>query len=121
MTAEQIKEFKRKLFEGPVEFSYYKILKDSKGKPVKDDGGVPIFDEENLQTARGTLKPDLLPVKKETKTALEAKPEGEQQKAVENAVEASKKAWKVADSIVFYDLEKKGWRTVKEGGLVDFK
>ena len=117
MTPQEIQEFKRRLYEGPVEFTFFKILKDSKGRPVKDDEGRPVFDEANPESVRGTMKPDLLPVRKQ----LQDRPEDAQGAAVQAAADKVKAARKMpADSIIFWNLEKQGFRTVKEAGLVEF-
>lgn len=99
MTAEEISEFKKKLYEGPVEFTYTKVNGDKRD-------------------AKGTMKPDLLPLPKE----VESKPEGEREadvKAAEKKV--IKKRTLPADSVLYYDLDANGFRSFKVSNLVSFK
>jgi hypothetical protein len=99
MTANEVSEFKKILFDKEVKFVYTKV-----------DG--------SERKARGTMKPGLLPLPKK----IEEKPEDEQKadvKAGEKKV--IKKRSLPADSVLYYDLDAKGFRSFKIGNLVSFE
>lgn len=99
MTADELKEFKDLLYKGEVNFVY-----------TKKDG--------SERKAKGTMKPELLPVPKE----LEEKPADKLEvgmKAGEKKL--IKKRQLPADSVLYYDLEAKGFRSFKVDNLVSFE
>jgi hypothetical protein len=99
MTADELKEFKDLLYKGEVNFVY-----------TKKDG--------SERKAKGTMKPELLPVPKE----LEEKPADKLEadiKAGEKKV--IKKRQLPADSVLYYDLEANGFRSFKVDNLVSFE
>jgi len=99
MTAEEINEFKTRLFEGPVSFTYTKV----NGEERK---------------AKGTMKPDLLPLPKK----IEEKPAGEQEAEVKaDEKKVIKKRSLPADSILYFDIDANGFRSFKIGNLVSFE
>lgn len=99
MTADEIKEFKSALFAGPVEFTYTKVNGETRN-------------------ARGTMKPDLLPLPK----IVEEKPAGEQESEIKaDEKKIIKKRSLPADSVLYFDLEANGFRSFKIGNLVSFE
>lgn len=99
MASPDVSEFKKKLFDGEVKFVYTKV-----------DG--------SERKARGTMKPDLLPLPKKT----EEKPEDEQEATVKSCEKKTiKKRSLPADSVLYYDLDAKGFRSFKAGNLVSFE
>ena len=99
MTDEELKEFKELLYKGEVRFVY-----------MKKDG--------SERKARGTMKPELLPVPKE----LEEKPEDKLEAGVKaGEKKIIKKRQLPADSVLYYDLDAEGFRSFKVGNLVSFE
>lgn len=92
MTAEEKDEFKKKLRAGEVKFKF-----------MKKDGTERI--------ARGTMNPDLMDLPKK----LEDKNQGDVDKS------EKKQARKLpGDSVFFYDLDKKGFRSFKMNNFIGY-
>ena len=91
MTDNDVKEFKDKLKAGEVKFKY-----------LKKDG--------SERTATGTLNPELMDLPKPKTTS-----------DVDKASEKQKKARKLpSDSVFYYDLEAKGFRSFKMSNFIDY-
>ena len=91
MSSSEAEDFKKKLKDGEVKFKY-----------MKKDG--------SERTAIGTLKPELMDL-----------PEKKTSSDVDKASENQKKKRKLpADSVFYYDLEAKGFRSFKMSNFVDY-
>lgn len=91
MNADEVEEFKKKLRSGEVKFKY-----------MKKDG--------SEREALGTLDPNLMDLPKKVTTS-----------EIDKASEKQKKTRKLpADSVFYYDLEAKGFRSFKMSNFVEY-
>lgn len=91
MSDSDVAEFKKKLSAGEVKFKY-----------MKKDG--------SERTAVGTLDPKLMNL-----------PEKKTSSDIDNAAAKQKKARKLpADSVFYYDLESKGFRSFKMSNFIEY-
>lgn len=91
MSSDERKEFQDKLRSGKVKFKYKKV-----------DG--------KERTAIGTMDPKLMDL-----------PEKKSQKEIDKAESANVKKRKLpADSVFYYDLEKKGFRSFKMDNFIEY-